>query len=322
MKDTNELLCELNNKFDKLLELLSGGVSFVDKPPAVCNITFGDWLDEWYSTYKKPKGFRQSYLNEIRRYIDNYIKPELGDKLLTEINGILLQNYLNCLNVTSTRRKICLVINESLKKAYALQKISFNPFLSVEVVNNKATHYNALTFEAQNKLIENITLNKYRAYFVVACCTGLRVGEILALDYERDIDYSNRLINVNKSMDIRTGEIYNTPKTKNSIRVVPFGSYLDTYLQVLQKSDYTYNGIKTYFKKLFTKLDLNGYTLYSFRHTFVSLCYVAKIPVKVIQNFVGHSDVMLTLNTYTHVLKAGTSVLYDYIMALKNTMEI
>lgn len=322
MKDTNELLNELNNKFDKLLELISGGVSFGGKPPIVCDITYGEWLDEWYSTYKKPKGFRQSYLNEIRRYIDNYIKPKLGDDLLTDIDGTLLQNYFNGLNETSTRRKICLVINESLKKAYALQKIPFNPFLSVEVANNKATHYNALSFEAQNKLIENVALSKYRAYFIVACCTGLRVGEILALDYDNDIDFSNRLINVNKSMDIHTGEIYNTPKTKNSIRAVPFGSYLDRYLQVLQKSDYTYNGIKTYFKKLFIKLDLQGYTLYSFRHTFVSLCYVAKIPVKVIQNFVGHSDVMLTLNTYTHVLKAGTSVLYDYILTLKNTMEI
>ena len=122
-------------------------------------------------------------------------------------------------------------------------------------------------------------------------------------------------------MDISTGRINDTPKTESSIRTIPFLASLDSHLKILSGTPLTYNSVRLFFKRKYAKLGFKGLNLHTFRHTFISLCYIAGIPVKVIQTMAGHSDVNLTLNIYTHVLKKGNSKLLDYIKRLKKELE-
>lgn len=317
----NRLISEvqtLNAKFDKFFEaFFKGGCASV----AGSDKTFGQWLDEWYNAYKVPKGLKPSYLESIRKYIDKHLAKALGDIRLCDLDGAALQGYINGLTAANARKKLSLIINESLNKAVALRLISHNPFAAVDLPKSKSKHYRPLEFDEQVALLKAVTTEKYRAVMWVLCCTGMRIGELLALDFGRDVDYRHREIRVDKDMDILTGVINDTPKTDSSIRSIPFLPALEPYLRALGNVSLTYNGIRLFFKRKYERFGFTGLNLHSFRHTFISLCYIAGMPVKTIQTIAGHSDVNLTLNVYTHVLKKGGSKFLQYIKQLKKEVE-
>lgn len=314
----NKLIAEiqsLNGKFDKLLEVflsVKGGST-----ENVSSKTYGDWLVEWFNLYKASKGLKLSYLKKIEYYINNYILKALGDIKLCDLNAVNLQEYINSFTALNTCKKIALIINESLEKAVSLRLIPHNYFSAVDMPKFQKQHYKPLEYVEQNLLLKEIRKEKYIAVFWVLCCTGMRIGELLAIDYNKDIDWFNRTITINKDMDIHTGIINSTPKTLSSKRKIPFLSSLVQYLKILQFENLTYNSVRLYFKRLYTRLKLKGLNLHSFRHTFISLCCMAEMPVKVTQNIVGHASVEMTLNVYSHVLNKGNSPLLGYVNRLK-----
>ncbi|MCI8613343.1 MAG: site-specific integrase [Clostridia bacterium] len=319
----NKLISEiqsLNTKFDNLLELFrqSGGnmsvMPFSDK-------TFGEWLIEWYNKYKVPKGLKPSYLKRIRYDIDKYLMRDLGEKRLSDLDGTMLQDYINAIDAANLRKKLSLIINESLNKAVALRLMAYNPFAAVDLPKSKTRHYRPLEFDEQYALLKAVNVEKYTAVLWVLCCTGMRIGELLALDFKKDIDYYGRIIHVRRDIDILTGQLNDTPKTETSIRKIPFLPTLEKYLKVLAVTPLTYNGVRLFFKRKYESLGFEKLNLHSFRHTFISLCYMAGIPEKVIQIMAGHSDINLTLNIYTHVLKRGNSRFFEYIKRLKKEVE-
>lgn len=156
--------------------------------------------------------------------------------------------------------------------------------------------------------------------FRFLCCTGLRIGECLALDFKKDIDKESKFITVNKSLDSRSGKI-DTPKTKTSIRQVPFLPDLLPLIKTLSKSKFTYNAVRLHFERIYNTLGIKEANIHTFRHTFVSLCYASGMSAKRIQSIVGHAEINTTLNIYTHILKKGTSPIYDYLKRLKNELE-
>jgi integrase len=160
----------------------------------------------------------------------------------------------------------------------------------------------------------------YKAVFWVMVCSGVRVGEFIALDFSKDINYTDGEIFVSKSADIHTGEI-STPKTETSTRHIPFVKPLLPYLRQLKEfqangGKFTYPMISCHFKRLYNRLKLLGYNLHSFRHTFISLCYYVGMREKYIQEYAGHATLEMTMNTYTSILKHGFSPFLDYFKEL------
>src|SRR5699024_11052183 len=60
-------------------------------------------------------------------------------------------------------------------------------------------------------------------------------------------------------------------------------------------------------KELIKKYDLKPITLHQFRHTHASLLYESGMDIKNIQNRLGHSTIVTTLNTYTHLNKKASN---------------
>ena len=303
----------MNSDVEKAIQLL------LQYSPSAPKYTFSDWLEKWITTYKEPK-LKKSTLRDYRRYIDTYILPKLGNVLISDLDGLKLQEFINDIKAPNIRKKVSFVIKSSLQKAVKLRYIFFNPFDSVEVPRAQVNHYKPLSFEMQEKIFSACS-DKYRPAFVFLCCTGLRIGEFLALDFEKDINVRRKTVHVTKTRDKDTGEINPTPKTENSIRTVPFALWLLPYVEELKNNVYTYSGIRNYFSKLYRRLRITGCNLHSFRHTFVSVCNSVGMKAKTAQALVGHSDVNLTLNIYAHYLKKGRSFLSDYLRELKKLLE-
>ena len=127
------------------------------------------------------------------------------------------------------------------------------------------------------------------------------MGEALALTYE-DIDFDKKTISINKSIDT-LGEL-TTPKTATSVRVIPLFKQTLAILPRLNFGKVFRYDRKTYQHKIVEickKLNFEGISIHSLRHTFATRCAEAGITAKMVQHWLGHSTLDMTLNIYTHV---------------------
>lgn len=181
-------------------------------------VTVGKWFDYWYETYVKAR-LKESTRRSYELYIADYLKPGLGSLRLDAISGDDLQRFLMGFDQPNTRKKLAYMLRPALKKAVVLGKLDRNPFDAVELPGYEYEHYRPLEFFEQNAVLDRIRDNPLKnAIFWVIVCTGLRIGEFLALDFAADVDYTERFISVTKGIDIHTGKLIPSPKTKKGKR--------------------------------------------------------------------------------------------------------
>lgn len=195
-----------------------------------------------------------------------------------------------------------------------------------------------LTIEQQKLFIEFSERKKYR---YIAICklmlyTGIRINEALSLTWD-DVDFKSKKISINKTFaytrKLNSNENYSiqTPKSKTSKREIPLcNSALE--LLLAQKNNNTNTkwvfstrnntAIRdTTFRKSLRNLIkiLNdeekecaikenrnpilfpNITPHSFRHTFATRCFENGVNGKIVQKYLGHSSMSMTMDLYTHV---------------------
>ena len=146
------------------------------------------------------------------------------------------------------------------------------------------------------EVLESITHPITKDFVTVQLLTGLRVGELLAIE-PKDVDIKNKTLSVNKTK--HTSGIFTSPKTLSSIRTIEID---DKTLEILMRY---INSSETVFDTNISTLNYNLKNLrlstHMFRHTHVALLVEAGVPIKVISERLGHSKIDTTLNIYTHV---------------------
>ena len=140
--------------------------------------------------------------------------------------------------------------------------------------------------------------------FLICLYQGLRKGEVLALTGE-DIDLNKKLLTINKAISTNN-ELVDT-KNEYSNRVIPI---FNKTIPILQKYAGTserlfkvsYYGCEKRFKKILQSHFPNTkYSMHSLRHTFITRCQEANIPLHIIQRWVGHNiGSSVTNSVYTH----------------------
>ena len=287
--------------YDKRTAVIKGTKKIKSTP------TLSEWLNEWFRLYKASKNGERS-LKSIKGYIER-ISAAIGSYKITELSGIVLQNYINLFSDRlNTQRKISLIINGALKKAFNLRLIKQNPFSEVEIETYQKESYRALEFAEQQLIYDNCE-EKYKKLFFFCCCTGIRIGKVLELTRD-NIDFENKIIIVEKKQKKNFKNKYYVPFTDELFEIVPL-----TDNKIFNLS---YEGAKTYFSRLFKKLNIENASIHSFRHTFISTCYFAGFDLKFIQKIAGHNNFNMTTDIYTHLLRNGNSVILEYIKKMKN----
>ena len=198
--------------------------------------TVGTWMDEWFENVAKIK-VRASSHQTYRGYIDNHIKPNIGNIPLEKLTTMdLHKSYRKLLTKgrvdrieskdqpkglsAKTVRNINQVISSEMDLAVAQKIILTNPTDACELP--KVEHQEMQTIPAEQLqafLREARASGVYEMYYI-ELATGLRRGELLGLKWS-DIDWKNGVIKVRRQIARIDGKIVEAPlKTKNSYRAV------------------------------------------------------------------------------------------------------
>ena len=278
--------------------------------------------------------------NNYMRICKKYIIPLLGSYKLDEIRPVHIQNYIDDLAGILTPQTIKVhinILNLAFKKAYRLRLIKENVIECVEVPKNRKFKNNIYNKEDMIKLLNTCKNTDMELYIYLASGLGLRISEILGLTWD-NIDFANSTVTINK-ITIRNNGLVSlkSPKTESSERTITCPKEIMIMLKDhkrLQLENKLKGKIKNTmnllffdkneqpiaqdvlskkFNKFLLKNNLEHIRFHDLRHSHVTLLINSKVPIKVISERVGHSNINTTLNIYAHALKEMDSEASDKI---------
>jgi integrase len=180
--------------------------------------TFADFSDEWLVTYVDTHN-KPSVQRTYRSILGVHLVPFFGTKRLAEIKSFDIEKYQGSklregLSAKSINSQLA-VLMKCLRTAADWERLAAVPRAKpLKMVQPK---FDFLTFEESDRLIAAAASEPHwHSMIVVALQTGLRIGELRALDWE-NVDLANGHITVCRSI---TDGIVSTPKN-HKIRHVP-----------------------------------------------------------------------------------------------------
>ncbi len=287
----------------------------------------------------------QAMLNEIKNRIPHKTQLEIKklEKMLAveknKTNQKKLSKQIELLKAdkisSRTVKYVNIVLHGALEQALKNDLIIRNVTNSVTLPKKEEVKRRVLTVEEQKKVIKALEGERLGIALKALLCTGLRVGELLALSWD-DIDFKNKLLKVNQTLsrvrDYNSEEskykfVFGPPKTKKSKREIPL---LDNVIDLLKSQkaaqakeklqmgeSYNYMNLvfcneigqpidyKTISKALnraVKEADIPHVNLHALRHTFATRGLENGIELKVMQELLGHSTITMTADVYSHVL--------------------
>lgn len=311
-------------------------------------VNLDEWFNRWMEVYKDKSirpNTKREYTHIYYKNISPYIG---GRKLHTLVKSdiqLLIDRAYEENYQYERQSKIKVILRDMLQRAVEDELIKNNPVSGIKLRSEKEIKAKSLSREEQNIFFDYCRNTFYDNLFNVAVNTGLRPGELFALTQD-DIDLENGFIDVSKTLvyqkyltDKRKEFHIEPPKTKQSYRKVPINSVCREYIEgqielkrvvsekrPKQKNDYLFvtkfntplnsqiyaDAIRAVIRQInLTRpfdeqfKEFSGHT---FRHTFATRCFEAGIDAKVVQSYLGHASLKMTMDLYTHVTDEKSSV--------------
>ncbi len=257
----------------------------------------------------------QKHLQRKARSEDN---PDgLGEKTLTNIKAFL---------------------NIIFKQAFINGFILRNPVTGVKIPKSGKGETRALTVEEQQRLIDAARVYPRPIMFSVifALNTGCRKGEILGLQW-KDVDFVENKVHIHQQWNRHYDSDNSTeqrselgiipPKTDSSFRDVyfckSFGEEFQAYKARMiewkkqnrfahSEDDFVFVGTKNrpieprvfykYYEELLEIANIEDATFHTLRHTYTTRCIECGMDILMVAKTLGHANVAMTLNKYSHLL--------------------
>ena len=321
-------------------------------------ITLDRWFVRWMEVYK-DKSIRPNTKREYTHIYYKNISPYIGGRLInslvkSDIQQLIYRAYDDGY-FYERQNKIKVILNDMLQRAHEDNLVINNPVSGVKLRSDKEINAKALTVDEQDIFFDYCRNTFYDNLFNAAVNTGLRPGELFALQLS-DVDLENGYIDVNKTLvyqkyldDERKTFHVEQPKTKQSYRKVPINSVCKAYLEKQfnlkkvisskrpkQQNDYLFvtkfntplnsqiysDAIKAVIRQInLTRPFDNQFEVFSghtFRHTFATRCFENGVEAKVVQSFLGHASLKMTMDLYTHVTEERSSLDIEKIVPENN----
>lgn len=262
---------------------------------------------------------------------------EIVNKPVQKITIDEIKEYLSTITEYSESiiKKNYGLLNAGFKRAIAKGIISYNPIQTSEIKKPRSKQpfakVVALTVKEQRKFIETIHSldepHQYQNEWLLSISTGMRMGEVLALDKDNDIDFEEKIIHINNTLTISQDEngkevtiLGDRTKTYNSYRDLKMSPDVEKILKVSMEQSIenennllfcrengelvTVNMITCALKRFCQKYKITKNkkcTSHVLRHSFATRQIESGLPAHILQKILGHKSIKETLDTYTDV---------------------
>jgi integrase len=299
--------------------------------PAVLAVK--DYLDKWLKTAARPR-LRERTYGSYAELLERYVNPTIGEKRLCDVRPLDIQNLYTDMTERGlsprTVRYTHAVLSSAFKQAIRWHMLIHNPCDAVELPRIERREMKAFSPEEAESFLKAAKDNEQGLVFAFALATGMRLEEYLGLKWS-DIDLEKGTAVVRRVLIRRKGGswYFGEPKTSRSRRTVPLPSTLAKLLvahrskqavvrlkagAAYQNNELVFatgggtphnsrNLAQRQFQAILKKAELPlNFRLYDLRHSCATLLLVAGENPKVVSERLGHASVVLTLDTYSHVL--------------------
>jgi integrase len=268
-----------------------------------------EWKDQHFPTLAigSLKGYKAGYDRAVARFGDMPIKDLSPNDIASLLQSMGKQKYAQ--KTVSNQR---LVINLICRSAVLDSVLRFNPCTDVKVPKGLKHTPRLLPSDEELEIVKKgwNKPNGMLPYFILY--TGCRKGEALALTV-KDINRKKKIITINKSVGYDNQRPFvKEPKTAAGVREIIL---LDNLASVLPRGignallfpgpDGTHMRQAVYERMWKRWKESVGVTLtaHQLRHGYATMLYEAGIEERDAMDLLGHSDIKLTHNIYTHIRK-------------------
>lgn len=197
-------------------------------------ITVSAYAAKWVSTYKSHLA-TASYNTHVRILNRFCAHNDIGSKRMSHVDTSDVQSFFNTLNGMSYS-SICDArdtIKGLFRGALADRIINYDPTLSVSIPKGTKGTHRAITLRERQLITD--TAHRMRPAIMTMLYAGLRRGEVLALNIDRDVDFVNKTITVREAVRFSTQNMPEIvdPKTEAGARTIPLLDILSNELQGL-----------------------------------------------------------------------------------------
>jgi integrase len=289
-------------------------------------IKLKDYLYQWLTD--KIGQIESSTYTTYKYVISNNINNELGDYYIQELTPRLIQNFINKQHQEKglhpeSIRKIHTIIKSALQRAEDWDMISKNPSKVVSIPKNIKRKVSVWSKDEAKFFLKSISDEFWYIVYFLALTTGMRQSEILGLKWN-DISWDEKYIHVRHTLTHDGKTIRHGTKTQNSSRNI---AITDEVLEELLKhkrliTDLCINNPnnlvaisrsgtpinpKNLLRSFYRILDNHNVNLpkirfHDLRHCHATFLLKNGINPKIVAERLGHSDIRMTLNTYSHLL--------------------
>ncbi|MDQ3753829.1 MAG: site-specific integrase [Acidobacteriota bacterium] len=297
-------------------------------------IPLDDYLSKWLETVAKRR-VRERTFEGYEWLLKQYVRPAMGAKRLCDIHAMEVQSLYNKLSEekklsAKTVRHVHQVLSSALSQAVKWKLIAQNPCGLCELSRKEKKEMRCLTAEESTLFLKTAKVDKWYVAFLVALETGMRPEEYLGLRWP-DVDFERGAVIVRRALVWLKGGgwKFDEPKTQQSRRSIPLtqaalgalrshkreqAAHILKSGAAYEKHDLVFAGElgtpfhlhnlrNRHFKKILKDAKLpSSIRLYDLRHTCATLLLAAGEHPKIVSERLGHASVVLTLDTYSHVL--------------------
>jgi integrase len=254
----------------------------------------------------------ESYSDIVRLHI----KPALGKIRLINLRPYHLPElYKQKIESGLSNRSvqyIHAVIHRRLNQAYKWGIVSRNVADLVVAPRPQKKEMKVFNPQECRLFLDAVKNDRLYSLYAVAIGCGLRLGELLALNWE-DVDFENSTVSIKRALQkVKNKNIIGEPKSDKARRLVSLPSFV---LEALKKNRgtglmfatrngtyFSHRNIDRHFRGILVKSGLPKIRFHDLRHTFASIMLSQNVHPKTVQEALGHSSIVLTMDTYSHVM--------------------
>jgi integrase len=296
-------------------------------------LSLGNYLNDWLAGVRAD--LRPTTVKSYEWAVNRHIVPRLGRTRLQDVSASHLNRLFGDLREsglgTASVQYCYVVLRIALGAALDQELIAKNPALTARrPKDNGRREMRTWAPSELGAFLESVKDDRLYALYLLAGTTGMRRGEILGLAW-RNVDLQNCWLTVQQSLvSVGYKLVLSQPKTKQSRRLVALdkttiSALLDHRLRMVAENAllgmpapggddlvFTQPGgepvhphaLAGYFSSRVKAAGLPYISLHGLRHTWATLALQANIHPKTVSERLGHSNISITLNTYSHAIPA------------------